>query len=74
MTHINLDLTDDLADSLRQRAEVRGLTVSEYLTSLIRRDIHRAWPEDYFETVFGRWEGEPCERPPQDRFEKREAL
>ena len=74
MTQINLDLADESAESLRQRAESKGLTVSEYLTSLIQRDIHHAWPEDYFETVVGRWVGEPCERPLQGQLEKRDAL
>ena len=72
MTQINLD--DELAESLRHHAESKGLTVSDYLASLIHRDINRAWPEGYFEPVVGRWEGEPCVRPPQGLLEKRDDL
>ena len=36
--------------------------------------VSNQWPDGYFETVFGGWQGEPLERPEQGEFEQRESF
>lgn len=74
MTHVDLELPDDVAESLRQWAKDRGLTMEQYATEIVCRAAHRGWPDRFFEDVVGGWKGEPLERPPQGRLEKRDEL
>lgn len=71
MTHITVELEDELLSEIRQRAEEQGTTVSRYLANLIRREVHRGWPAGFFEEVVGRWQGSPCTRAPQGNLQHR---
>lgn len=74
MAQLHCYLPDEVAASLRRRAEQAGMSVSRYLAELARRDIGQSWPEGYFEQVFGREEIDPITRPDQGTFEPRPAL
>ena len=50
------------------------MSVSKYLSELVRRDVSTGWPRRYFEEVVGEWQGEDLERAPQGEFEKRDEL
>lgn len=65
---------DDVADSLKRRAERAGMSVSRYLAELAKRDVSQAWPEGYFERVFGRGVIDPISRPAEGNFEQRLKL
>lgn len=62
---------DVVADVVRKRAEGRGMSVSRYLAELVQREICGGWPEGYFETVVGKWQGETLKRAAQGRLETR---
>jgi hypothetical protein len=74
MPQLHCYVPADIADAIRQRARARGLTVSQYLATLAAEDVGTGWPADYFEAVFGGWQGDPLVRPPQGPYEERESL
>jgi len=74
MAQIHCYIPDGLASQLSRKAEKKHLSVSKYLAGLVRKDIVSGWPDGYFEQVFGRWEGEPLQRPEQGDYEQRERL
>lgn len=74
MPQLHCYLPDDVADSLKRRAEQAGMSVSRYLAELARHDVGQSWPEGYFERVFGCGEIDPMERPQQGDFEQRAVL
>ncbi len=63
-------------EKLRKRAEEAHIPVSRYLARLVEQDVGPvdAWPQGYFDTVFGCMHEEPIERPPQGTTEDREHL
>jgi hypothetical protein len=65
---------DEVAAEVRRSAEAKGLSVSAYVAWVVSREVRRGWPERYFESVVGGWEGEPLERSPQGELEAREDL
>jgi hypothetical protein len=65
---------DEVGAAVRRAAEAKGLSVSAYVALLVSREVCEGWPERYFETVVGGWEGEPLERADQGALESREAL
>lgn len=73
MPQLHLYVSEDVALSLRERAEARGLSLSKYLAELARREVSGGWPEGYFTEVAGGWVGD-FERPEQLELEVREAL
>lgn len=74
MPQLHCYVPEEIAEAIRQRARARGLSVSQYLATLAAQDADTSWPPDYFETVFGGWQGEALVRPPQDIYEQRESL
>jgi len=72
MTQLHCYVPDDIAQQVQYRASQAGLSVSRYLTELIKRDVaaDKNWPEGYFE-LFGQWEGAKLERPEQLFLEER---
>lgn len=74
MAQLHCYVPDDVAESLRRRAEQAGMSVSRYLAELAKRDIGKAWPEGYFERVFGCGDIDPIARPDQGVFEQRPVL
>jgi len=74
MAQFHFYVPDDLAERIQEEARTANVSVSRYLTELVRRNLSTQWPEGYFEAVVGGWLGDDLERPPQGDFEQRDAL
>ncbi len=74
MPQMHFSVPESVAVAIRQRAKSNGLTVSKYLASLVKAQVHPGWPEGYFEKVLGGWQGPPLKRAPQGQPEEREPL
>lgn len=74
MPQLHLYVPEEMAATVKQQAEARGMSVSKYLAELVQRDLGRGWPPGYFEQVVGGWSGQPLIRPAQGRFERRGKL
>ncbi len=74
MPQLHLYVPEKDASELKARAKARGMSVSRFLASLVRKELHKGWPPGYFETVVGGWKGEPLERPPQEPPQERDPL
>ena len=75
MTQLHCYVPNDIAEKVQLRAAEAGLSMSRYLAELVKRDadVNTGWPEGYFD-IFGKWEGELFERPPQLPMEQRLEL
>jgi hypothetical protein len=73
MPQLNFYVPKELADELRALAKARGIPVSKYLAEIAAREVGGGWPDGYFETAVGFWEGE-LERPEDLPLTTREAL
>lgn len=73
MTQLYCEVPEPLARRVEKKAGEVHLSVSEYLAKLIERDVGSEWPEGYFESVVGCWQGD-LERPEQGEYEKRLEL
>ncbi len=73
MSRLHCDVADEIAEQLARRAEAARMPVSQYLATLVQRDLANAWPDDYF-NCFGAWRGKPLARAEQGAFEDREGL
>ena len=71
MPQLHFYVPDKIAKEIRRRAEQAHLPVSRYLVRLIKQEIRIEWPENYFEGVFGGWEGDPLARESEGKLEKR---
>lgn len=76
MSQLHFYVPDDVEKQLRARAKKADMPLSRYLAELVKARVGEpeAWPEGYFETVFGGWQGEPLERAPQGKYEKRHGI
>jgi hypothetical protein len=74
MPQLHLHVPDRIARLVRSRARARGLTVSQYVAELVRREVASAWPAGFFEDVVGGWSEAALRRPSQRRPERRDAL
>jgi len=74
MSQLHLYLPEELEREVRRRAAKRGLSVSAFLSKLVRSQVADEWPDGYFETVVGGWKGEPLVRPQSLNLEEREEL
>ncbi len=63
-----------LARRVQERAEAAGVSTSQYLAELIRRDVGSGWPEDYFEQVVGGWQDDELARPEHAPVDARDVL
>ncbi len=74
MPQMHFSVSESEAAAIRRRAKAHGMTVSKYLASLVRSQVHAGWPEGYFENVLGSWQGPPLAVPRGGEPEEREAL
>ncbi|HWM27908.1 MAG TPA: hypothetical protein VNQ14_05590 [Woeseiaceae bacterium] len=76
MSQLHFYIPDDEEKRLRERARQAKMPLSRYLAELVRQQAGRQeqWPENYFERVFGKWEGEPLRRALQGEYEERPEL
>ena len=73
MAQLHFYIPDAVADKIKFKAKHAHLSVSRYLAELVKREVEDQWPEDYFDH-FGKWQGEPLERPIQGVSERRETF
>ena len=74
MPQMHLYLPQALADEVRRRAEIQGVSVSAFLAEVVRAEINESWPPGYLEEVIGCMQSSPIERGDQGQFEIRETL
>ena len=74
MPQLHFYVSEDVASDLRRRAKASGLSVSQYIASVVRREVHPGWPKGFFSEVVGGWSGPRLKRDPQPRFEERDDL
>jgi hypothetical protein len=71
MPQLHCYVSDAIAEQVREKAEEAHLSVSKYLSRLIKREVSAdQWPDGYAE-LFDQWEGEDLRRYPQGAYEKR---
>jgi putative addiction module CopG family antidote len=59
----------------REDIQALGRDISRRGTEGIEKEkASNQWPDGYFETVFGGWQGDPLLRPEQGEFEQREPF
>jgi len=59
----------------REDIQALGRDISSRDTEGLKKEkASNQWPEGYFETVFGGWQGDPLVRPEQGEFEQREPF
>lgn len=71
MPQLHCYVKEELADKLQIKARQAHLSVSRYLALLVEKEVEAQWPEGYFD-LFGRWNGDPLERPAPGEQEPRE--
>lgn len=74
MPQFHFYVPDKVADRVRQEANAAGLSVSQYLAEVVKREFNPHWPEKFFEEVVGGWQGEPLQRAEQGSQENRDEL
>ncbi|HIP83655.1 MAG TPA: hypothetical protein EYH19_08850 [Desulfocapsa sulfexigens] len=70
MAQLHCYVPDEVAEQLLQKAKQAHLSVSKYLSQLVKNEIRSQWPEDYFD-LFGSWQGDSLKRSEQGGFEQR---
>jgi hypothetical protein len=54
MTHVTIELDDQIAHELEVRARTEGLNAQEWVERLVRRHVHPQWPESV-RALVGAW-------------------
>lgn len=70
VAQLHFSVDRDTAERLAREAEARGLSLSQYLASIVRCELPQAWPKGYLDRVVGSCAGsdlrEPIELPVDD--------
>ncbi len=74
MPQLHFYVSRELAETLRERARARSVSLSQLLAEIVRRDVSAGWPACFFEEVVGGWVGDALERPEQGGVEERDPL
>ena len=74
MPQLHFYVPKETAKVLRARAQAAGLPISRYLAKVVQGEMHKGWPEGYFEQVVGCWEGKPLRRPRQGKLQERDPM
>lgn len=74
MPQLHLYLPQELADEVRRRAELKGLSTSAFLAELVKAELADDWPPGYLDEVIGCISDEPLVRADQGRYEDRERM
>lgn len=74
MPQIHFYVPDDVAQQIKARAAQEKLPISRYVANLVKRDVSRGWPEDYFERISGAAEGSTLKHEPSGPPEERLPL
>lgn len=74
MAQLHCYVPDAIAEQVRKKAEQAHLSVSKYLSQLVKREVSvDQWPAGYAE-LFDQWEGEDLKRYPQGDYEERREI
>ena len=74
MPQMHIYVSKAVADEVRRRAEIKGLTVSAFLAEVVRAEMDDSWPAGYLEEVIGSTASSPLVRPEQGDFEVRDII
>lgn len=74
MPQLHFYVPDQIADRIRQQAAAAGMSISQYLADVVKRELRPDWPAGFFKEVVGGWQGEPFVRPVQGEFDERNSL
>lgn len=55
MPQLHFYVPKEIADEIKRRAELRGITLSRYVAELVQQEMGGGWPEGWFEEVDGGW-------------------
>lgn len=74
MPQMHLYLPKSVAEEVRRRAEIKGLSTSAYLAEVIKAELDDSWPSGYLEEVIGCTQNSSLQRGEQKAWEERDAL
>lgn len=74
MPQLHFYVPKQVAERVQQEANAAGLSVSQYLAQIVKRELHPDWPVGFFEAVVGGWQGEPLQRAEQGSPDVRDLL
>jgi len=74
MPQVHTYIPEDLAKRLQEDARASGISTSQMIAHLIRREYGSDWPKGYLERFFGTKTSEPLDRPEQGEYEVREEM
>ena len=66
MPQLHLYVSDDVAETLRARADEAGLSMSRYLAKVVADATDSGWPPGYFDAVCGSCPDFPYPEDPPD--------
>ena len=70
MPQLHFTVDEQTAKHIQREARRRGMSISQYVASLVRRGVGATWPQGYLERVIGSCAGgglrEPAELPVDD--------
>jgi len=70
-----IEAGDSIELNNREDIQALGRDISLRGTEGIEKEkASNQWPDGYFETAFGGWQGDPLVRPEQGEFEQRESF
>ena len=74
MPQLHFYVPKQVALRVQQEAKSAGLSVSQYLAEVVKRELSPDWPDGFFEEVVGGWQGEPLQRAEQGGYDVRDPL
>ncbi len=63
MAQLHFSVDPETKERLTREAEARGMSLSQYLSSIIRREVPQAWPKRYLDRVVGSCAGSGLREP-----------
>ena len=73
MSQLTIYMPDDVVQELKRRAKKERLSVSAYVTALVKREAAPTWSKTFLSS-FGAWKGEGIEEPEELPLERRARL
>lgn len=74
MPQLHFYVPEQVADRIRQEAKAMGVSISQYLAEVVKRELRPQWPAGFFEEVVGGWKGESLQRAEHREFDGRDPV
>ncbi len=74
MPQLHFYVPQEIAERIRKEANAAGLSVSQYLADVVKRELPSRWPVGFFEEVVGAWKGDPLERFDEGTHDVRDPI